>query len=97
VGVIPFKILGEMSTVGSTSHHGIRGIEHCLGHLMKYHGLQSVRNSYETHKIMLSRAEMGGTCEICFFQYQNPTFLLGWEGKTGVFKGYCGDTGPNIY
>ena len=77
MGVIPLKILGEMSTAGFTSHRGIRGIERCLKHLIKYRGLQSVRNSYETRKMMLSRAEMGGTCEICFFQYQNPTFLFG--------------------
>ena len=81
VGVIPFKILVEMSTVGSTSHRRIWGIERCLEHLMRYRGFRSVRNSYRTHETTLSYAEIRGTCEICFFNIKTPLFSLDRKRK----------------
>jgi len=81
VGVIPFKILREMSAVGSTSHSRIRGIECCLEHLIRYCGLRSIRNSYGTHETALLRAEIEGTCEICFFNIKTPLFSSDRKGK----------------
>ena len=86
VGVIPFKILMEMSAVGSTSHRRIWGIKRCLEHLMRYRGFRSVRNSYRTHEMTLSHAEIRGTCEI-FFLTSKPHFSS-WIGRENwSFKG----------
>jgi len=53
VGVIPPKIQGEMSTVGSVSHHWMWGTKRRLEQLMMHHGLRSVSNRYRARKTVL--------------------------------------------
>ena len=53
MGVILFKILGEMPAVGFVSHHRMRGIKRRLEQLMMRRGFQSIRNKY-------------GVCEMVF-------------------------------
>ena len=74
MGVIPLKILVEMSAVGYTSHHRIWGTERCLEHLMRYRGLQNVMNNYGTRKKTILHIEIRGTCEICLFNIKTPLF-----------------------
>ena len=50
-----------MPAVGSTSHRRIRGIKHRLEHLMRHHGLRSVKNNYKASEAMLSRVEIRET------------------------------------
>jgi len=54
VGVIPLKIQGEMSTVGSASHCWMRGTECRLEQLMTHCRLQSVSDDYGACKTVLS-------------------------------------------
>ena len=53
MGVIPLKIQGEMSTVGSASHHWMRGTKRCLEQLMMHRLLRSVSDSYKARKTVL--------------------------------------------
>ena len=96
VGVILLKILGEMSAIGSTSHHRIRGIERRLEYLMRYRRQRSVRNSYRTRKTTLSRVEIRGTCEICFFNIKTPLFSSDRKGKPEFWGAILG-TQAQIY
>ena len=93
MGVIPLKILVEMSAVGSTSHHRIWGTERYLEHLMKYRGFRSIRNSYRTHETTLSHAEIRGTREICFLT-SKPHFShrIGKENRS--FEGLLWECRP---
>ena len=78
MGVIPLKFQGEMPAVGSTSHHRIRETERRLEHLMRYCGLQSIRNSYGTYETTLSHVEI---CGIYFPNIKTPLFSSDREGK----------------
>ena len=56
---------------------------------MRHFGLRSVRNGYGTRKATFSHGKSKKRVEP-ISQDQNPTFLLGQEGKNGVLRGYCG-------
>ena len=63
VGVILPKIQEEISTVGSTSHHWMRGTNCSLEQLMMHRGLRSVSSIYGICKIVISHMwtkEMNG-------------------------------------
>ena len=81
MGVVPLKFQGEMPIVGSTSHHRIWGTERRLKHLMRYRGLRSIRSSYGTREMTLSRVEIRGTCGIYFSNIKTPFFSSNREGK----------------
>ena len=53
MGVISLKIRRKMSTVGSASHHWMRGTKRRLEQLMMHRGLQGVSNSYKEHQMVL--------------------------------------------
>ena len=53
MGIIPLKILEEISIVGSVCHRWIRGTERHLEQLMMFRGLRNVSNNYEACKTTL--------------------------------------------
>ena len=53
MGIIPLKILGEMSTVGSVCHRWMQGTGRRLEQLKMLRRLQNVSNNYEAHKTAL--------------------------------------------
>ena len=55
MGVIPLKIQGEISTVGSSSYRWMWGTKCHLEQLMMPRGVQSVSDNYEARKTTLLR------------------------------------------
>ena len=96
VGVIPLKFQGEMPVVGSTSHCRIRGIVCHLEHLMRHYGLWSVRSSYGTRKMALSRVEIKETCGIYFLNIKTPLFSSDKKRKPEFWRAIMG-TRVQIY
>ena len=94
MGVISLKIRGEMLAVGFTSHRKMQGTKCCLEHLMRHHGLRSVRNSYRTRETTFSHVEIKETYGIKYPKSKPHIFSSDKRGKTGVFRGYYGDKGP---
>ena len=94
MGVISLKIRGEMLAVGFTSHRKMQGTKCCLEHLMRHHGLRSVRNSYGTREATFSHVEIKETYGIKYPKSKPQIFSSDKRGKTGVFRGYYGDKGP---
>ena len=92
--VIPLKNRGEMSGVRSTSHCKMQGTKCLLGHLMRHHGLQSVRNSYETCEVTFSRVETKETYGINYPKSKPHFFSSDRRRKTRVLRGYYRDKGP---
>ena len=85
--VIPLKIQGEMLAVRSTSHHKMYGTKCCLEHLMRHHGLRSVRNSYRTCEATFSHVEIKKHMGL-IIQNQKPHFFsLDRREKNRSFKG----------
>ena len=79
--VIPLKIQGEISAVGSISHRRIREAKRHLEHLMRHCGLQSVRNSYGTREAPFSYVEIKGTCGIYYANIKTSFFSWNRRGK----------------
>ena len=82
MGVISLKIRGEMLAVGFTSHRKMQGTKCCLEHLMRHHGLRSVRNSYGTREAAFSHVEIKETYEIKYPKSKPHIFSLDKRGKT---------------
>ena len=89
MGVIPLKIRGEMPAIGSTSHCKLQGTKCRLEHLMRHHGLRSVRNSYETYRAIFSLVEIKETYGINYPKSKPHFFSSDRRGKTEVLRGYC--------
>ena len=96
MGVIPLKIQGEISVIGSTSHHRIRGAECHLEHLMRHCGLQSIKNSYGTCEVPFSYVEIKGTCGIYYANIKTSFFSSDRRGKP-EFLGAIVGTQVQIY
>ena len=94
MGVIPLKIQGGMSTIGSTSHSKMQGTKHHLEHLMRHRGLRSITNNYETCEAILSHVEIIETNGFNSPKSKPHFFSSDKRGKTEVFRGYCRDKGP---
>ena len=82
MGVISLKIRGEMLAVGFTSHCKMLGTKCCLEHLMRHHGLRSVRNSYRTRETTFSHVEIKETYEIKYPKSKPNIFSSDKRGKT---------------
>ena len=52
--IISLKIPRKISTVGSTHHRWMWGIERYLEQLMIFRGLQNISNNYEARKTTLA-------------------------------------------
>ena len=94
MGVIPLKIQAEMLVLGLASHHRMQGTDRRLDQLMRYRGLQSVKNNYGIREATFSRVEISEKRGISYPK-SKPHFLsLDRREKTGVLRGYCRDKGP---
>jgi len=87
MGVIPLKIRGKMSAIGSTFHHKIQETKCRLEHLMRHRGLRSIRNTYGTREATFSRVKIKETYGINYPKSKPHFFLLGQEGKNRSFEG----------
>ena len=97
VGDIPLKIWGEMPAVGSTSHRKMQGTKCCLEHLMRHHGLQSIRNNYGTREATFPCVEIKEVYEISY-PSQNPIFSPRIGGEKSEFWGaIVGIRGLRVY
>ena len=94
MGVIPLKIRGEMPAIRSTSHCKLQGTKCRLEHLMRHHGLRSVRNSYGTHRAIFSRVEIKETYGISYPTSKPHFFSSNNRRKAKFLRGYCRDKGP---
>ena len=94
MGVIPLKIQAEMLVPGLASHHRMQGTERRLDQLMRYRGLQSVKNNYGTCKATFSPVEIKETYGFNYPKSKPHFFSLDKREKTEVLRGYCRDKGP---